>query len=386
MGHGSLVTAIPHHPSPIADHRSPITDNPPGDGAATAWIRFGLGGIKGVGEGAAQKIIAERDANGPFKSFEDFIHRVETKAVNKRVLECLVKTGAFDFGTESRGALFAAIDAAMAAASSSQRDAAAGQASMFDMLHTADGNGGNRSAGSVVPQNAPDFTSAEKLLFEKELLGFYVSGHPLAAYSGLAEALNSHREDELLNLGDKTEFRLCGIATGIQKKLSKKDNRPWSPFVVATRAANVPVNMYSDAYELYAKNLEAEKPVVVLGTILRSEDGARLNVKECYPLEPHLLQNIRKITWIIRPDDPRNDDFLSELRETLLKLSGDVRSEVAVLFDDDTLAVAETASALNWKLNPPDFQRLHKHPALAGVLIETRAIELKETSRWKRRG
>jgi DNA polymerase-3 subunit alpha len=355
-------------------------------GEANAWIRFGLGGIKGVGEGAAQKIIAERDAHGPYKSFEDFMHRVEAKAVNKRVLECLVKTGAFDFGTEHRGALFASIDAAIAAASSSQRDAASGQSSMFDMLQTGDAKGGSRSAGSVVAQNVADFPPAEKLLFEKELLGFYVSGHPLAAYSGLAEALNSHREDELLNLGDKTEFRLCGIATSIQKKLSKKDNRPWSPFVVATRAANVPVNMYSDAYELYAKHLEAEKPVVVLGTILRSEDGARLNVKECYPLESHMIQNIKKITWIIRPDDPRNDEFLSELRETLLKISGDVRSEVAVLFDDDTLAVAETAGALNWKLNPVDFQRIHKHPALAGVLIETRAIELKETARWKRRG
>lgn len=131
------------------------------------------------------------------------------------------------------------------------------------MLQTGDGNGGSRSAASVIPQNVPPHPRRETAL-RKELLGSTPPGHPLAAYSGLAEALNSHREDELLNLGDKTEFRLCGIATGIQKKLSKKDNRPWSPFVVATRAANVPVNMYSDAYELYAKNLEAEKPVAVL--------------------------------------------------------------------------------------------------------------------------
>jgi len=359
--------------------------SPQASSPSDSWIRFGLAGIKGVGEAASQRIIAERDANGPFKSFDDFIRRVDTKAVNKRVLECLVKTGAFDFGTETRGALFASVDAAIAAAASSQKDAAAGQASMFDMLQTSDGNGDNRSADSIVDTNAPDFSQAEKLQFEKELLGFYVSGHPLAAFSGLAEALNSHREDELLNLPDKTEFRLCGIATSIQKKLSKKDNRPWSPFVVATRAANMPVNMYADAYELYAKNLEAEKPVAVLGTILRSEDGARLNVKECYPLEPHLMNNIKKITWVIRPDDPRNDDFMLQLREMLLKTTGDIRNEVAVLFDDDTLAVAETAGALNWKLIPSDFQQLRKHPALAGVVIETRAIELKETNRWKRR-
>ncbi|HLP01659.1 MAG TPA: DNA polymerase III subunit alpha [Opitutaceae bacterium] len=371
----SVPSASPHNPSPVTNH-------PPSD----SWIRFGLAGIKGVGEAASQRIIAERDANGPFKNFEDFIHRVDTKAVNKRVLECLVKTGAFDFGPDSRGALFASVDAALAAASSSQKDAAAGQASMFDLLQTDDGNGASRSAGSIVDHKAPDFTQAEKLQFEKELLGFYVSGHPLAAYAGLAEALNSHKEDELLALPDKTEFRLCGIATSIQKKLSKKDNRPWSPFVVATRSANVPVNMYADAYELYAKHLEPEKPVAVLGTILRSEDGARLNVKECYPLEAHLVNNIKKITWIIRPDDPRNDDFCRQLREMLLKTTGDIRSEVAVLFEDNSLAVAETAGALNWKLVCPDFQQLRKHPALVGVLIETRSIELKETARWKRRG
>ena len=371
--------------TPVIKDRKPETGDRKG-GSADAWIRFGLAGIKGVGEGASQKIIAERDAHGPFKDFEDFIHRVDTKAVNKRVLECLVKTGAFDYAGQPRGALFAAVDAALSAAASSQKDAAAGQASMFDMLQTEDANGDSRSAGSIVDTAVADFTDAEKLQFEKELLGFYVSGHPLAAFAGLAEALNSHREEELLNLPDKTEFRLCGIATSIQKKLSKKDNRPWSPFVVATRSANVPVNMYADAYELYAKHLEAEKPVAVLGTILRSEDGARLNVKECYPLEPHLMNNLKKITWVIRPDDPRNDDFLRALREMLLKTTGDIRNDVAVLFDDDTLAVAETAGALNWKLVCPDFQKLRKHPALAGVVIETRAIELKETNRWKRRG
>jgi DNA polymerase-3 subunit alpha len=376
LGDRSSAQSAPSH------NPSPVTNNP----SSGSWIRFGLAGIKGVGESASQKIIAERDANGPFTGFDDFARRVDTKAVNKRVLECLVKTGAFDFAGETRGALFASVDAAISAAATSQRDAAAGQASMFDMLQTSDGNGDNRSAGSVVATNVPDFSEAEKLQSEKELLGFYVSGHPLAAFSGLAEALNSHAEEELLNLPDKTEFRLCGIATSIQKKLSKKDNRPWSPFVVATRTASLPVNMYADAYELYAKNLEAEKPVAVLGTILRGEDGARLNVKECYPLEPHLMNNIKKITWVIRPDDPRNDDFMLQLREMLLKTTGDIRNEVAVLFDDDTLAVAETAGALNWKLVCPDFQQLRKHPALAGVLIETRSIELKETSRWKRRG
>ena len=78
--------------------------------------------------------------------------------------------------------------------------------------------------------SAADFTSAERLQFEKELLGFYVSGHPLNAYSGLAESLCTHTEETVLLEGDRVEFRLCGIMSGINKKLSKKDNRPWAFF------------------------------------------------------------------------------------------------------------------------------------------------------------
>ena len=106
-------------------------DIPPRSGGA---IRFGLAGIKGVGELAAQKIIAEREANGPFSDFENFASRVDARALNKRVLEHLVKTGAFDFSGASRKKLFDGIDAALSAASSAARDKAAGQHSFLDML------------------------------------------------------------------------------------------------------------------------------------------------------------------------------------------------------------------------------------------------------------
>src|SRR5690606_25813123 len=104
------------------------------DVQASAGIRFGLAGIKGVGEQAAQKIIAEREASGPFHDFHDFVARVDSRALHKRVLEHLIKTGAFDYSGETRGALFAQIDEALAAAAARQRDAQAGQHSFLDML------------------------------------------------------------------------------------------------------------------------------------------------------------------------------------------------------------------------------------------------------------
>ncbi len=346
-------------------------------------IRFGLGAVKGVGESASQKIIAEREARGPYRDFHDFIARVDGRAINKRVLECLIKTGAFDYSGEKRGVLFAQIDEALGSVAARQRDAAAGQHSFLDTLN-------EPGPDETAPRNGSrpglkDFTLAERLQFEKELLGFYVSGHPMNVFAGLAEAASTHTEQQVLDLPDRTEFRLCGIATGIQKKLSRRDNRPWAPFNLATKRATVPVNMYADAYADYAKHLGENAPVVVLGTVLRSPDGARLNVKECYPLEAALPGIIRKITWVLHPDDTTAPDFIRKLREAVNAANGDTRIELAVRFEDGAAPVAEVANSLTWRVSAEKFQELRAHPAVAATLIEARRLELKEQRRWAKR-
>src|SRR5687767_2722306 len=129
-------------------------------------IRFGLAGIKGVGEQAAQKIIEEREANGPFKDFADFTSRVDARALNKRVLEHLVKTGAFDFSGAPRKPLFDGIDAAISAASSAARDKAAGQHSFLEMFaetpsdtrHTPNANPQTPNAERRTPNSSADST------------------------------------------------------------------------------------------------------------------------------------------------------------------------------------------------------------------------------------
>ncbi len=347
-------------------------------------IRFGLGAIKGVGEGAAQKIIAEREANGPYQDFSDFITRVDARALNKRVLECLIKTGAFDYSGEARGGLFAQIDEAMASASARQRDAEAGQESFLDLLHEpAPANGAKPSRNGS--SRHPDFTAAERLQYEKELLGFYVSGHPMNAYAGLAEAVSTHTEEKVMNEGDRVEFRLCGIASGITKKLSRRDNRPWAFFNLASRRATVAVNMYADAFESYGRTLAENQPVVVLGAVLRSPDGVRLNVKECYPLEGYLPGAVRKVTWLLKPEDPEVPDFLRKLRAAIDAANGETKIELGFLFDGRTAPVAETSFALNWRVTPEAFQQLRGHAAVAGTLVESRPVELKEQRRWGKR-
>ena len=357
-----------------------------------AKIRFGLAGIKGVGEQAAQKIIAEREAAGPFRDFADFIARVDARALNKRVLEHLIKTGAFDFSGESRGVLFTRIDAALAGAAAHARDKAAGQHSFMDMLAEEPPKKNGAAAtparnGTVsAPATTADFSSAERLQFEKELLGFYVSGHPLNAYTGLVEAFGTYTEEQVLEQGDRVEFRLCGVMSGITKRLSKKDNRPWAFFNLASKRATIAVNMYADAYENYGKVLAENLPIVVLGSVMRGNDGARLNIKEVYPLDSYVPGAVKKVCWLLQPDHPALPDFLNRLRAAIDAANGDTKVEFAFVFEDRVAPIAETSFALKWRVTGPAFQELRNHPACAGALVEARPFEIKETRRWAKRG
>lgn len=178
------------------------------------------------------------------------------------------------------------------------------------------------------------------------------------------------------------EFRMCGIASGITKKLSKKDNRPWCFFNLASKRATISVNMYADAYENYGKNLAENQPVVILGSVMRGDDGARLNVKECYSLDGHITQNIREITWLLHPNHPQLTEFLKKLRPALIAAGGDTRIKLGFVFEGRATPIAEAPSGLNWRVNPAVFQELRQHPAVAGTMVEARRMEIKETKRW----
>ena len=373
-------------PSPGTRNQEPGTPN--GGEAVSAAIRFGLAGVKGVGELAAQKIIAERDAKGPYAGFEDFAARVDGRAINKRVLEHLSKTGAFDFSGASRKKLFDGIDGAMATAANNARDKAAGQHSFMDML--------SEPAAPLSETRNPkpetrnrveeaDFTSAERLIFEKELLGFYVTGHPMNVYAGITDALDTYAVDDLLKQGDRVEFRLAGIVSNIIKRLSKKDNRPWAAFTLATKNASVALNLFADGYAAYGAILVENAPVLVLGNIITGTEGPRINVKECYPLENEVTRLVKKVTWLLHPAHPELPSFLRLLRETLNKQVGDTRVEFAFMFEKRIAPYAEASTALTWKLNGATFQQLRAHPAVAGVQLQTRALELKNDRKWSKK-
>ncbi len=237
-------------------------------------IRYGLAAIKNVGEAAMEAAIADRESGGPFASLEDFCARIDSKKLNKKGLECLVKCGAFDFTGAERAQLFSEIDEAMAFAASSHRDRAQGQVSLFDMIDTAPK--ATRKAGSTVKP----WTPAENLAFEKELLGFYVTGHPLDEYRPALETGKFVPIARLAEQEDKSTVTLAGALASVEKKFTKKESKPFAVVVLEDLSDQLEVMIWSDTYTKSASILVQGAVVQITGRLDLRDEGPRLSANE----------------------------------------------------------------------------------------------------------
>jgi len=216
-------------------------------------IRFGLAAIKNVGEAAMEAAIADRKANGLFKSMEDFCSRLDSRTVNKKILESLVKSGAFDWDGRHRAALFAAIESAMGAAASIQRDRASGQVSLFgsmeDLAPTPSVNGSETDVDR--------WTRADQLAHEKELLGFYVTGHPLDDYRGSLESSSYGSISEARTMTEPGSLRLAGLITSLEKKFTKKDNRSFGIMTLEDDSGTLELTAWDESFSKHELLLKA---------------------------------------------------------------------------------------------------------------------------------
>ena len=243
-------------------------------------IRFGLAAIKNVGESAMESAVEERGRSGAFKSLEDFCGRIDSKKLNKKSLECLVKCGAFDWMGVERAALFSEIEGAFAAAASSHRDRASGQVSLFDAFDAAPAPTKRSHAPRV-----PPWSTAEKLAFEKELLGFYVTGHPLDDYR---PALESGKYVPIARLGeqeDKSTVSIAGALTAVDKKFTKKDSKPFAVVVIEDLTASLEVMIWSEAYTKAQNHLVLGNVVSITGRLDRREEAPRISANDVKPLK-----------------------------------------------------------------------------------------------------
>ncbi len=257
------------------------------EGVEINAIRFGMAGVKNVGEGAVEEIVKERSANGPFKGLTDFCKRVDGHSANKKVLESLVRCGAFDFTKIPRSRLFAGVDFAMKSAESARKDKAAGQSTMFDMMLGGGRGGSDREETdeATLPKAEP-WPQSQELAGEKELLGFYVSGHPLLAHGKAAERYSLAKStEEFAKLSPRANTRLAGLVTAIRKVFTKKDQppRPMAIFQLERLDGNIEVVAFPDAFQEYGVHLKDEAPVLICGE-KQEGDQPKMQAQEIYPL------------------------------------------------------------------------------------------------------
>ena len=368
--------------TPVLAGSSAKNTDTPADGTVPpeSSIRFGMASIKGVGEGAAQIIIEERHANGPYASFSDFITRQSDKNVNRRVIEALIKTGAFDSLGEERSALLEGLDTELAEAVSKRRDLETGQVGLFDGL---DGEGFDH--GAKAAPDVPPMPMSEKLQYEKELLGFYISGHPMDAYAGLDVAIDSFRDpDDLNGFDDRQTFRLAGIVSNLAIKYTRKDSKQMAVFHLATRTHSYELIMFPKPYEQHGPRLEEGKLCLIHGIVGWRNGEVGLQAHEVYDLESSVPRIIQRINFILHPG-AKADDFIERLRETIDGEYGSTAVNLSFLVDGQ-IVETETAQSLTFTINGTNYRRLRRHPALAGVRIQSLPVQPIDDRRpWEKR-
>lgn len=331
-------------------------------------IRFGLAAVKGVGDTATFKILEEREKQGPFTDFIDFVNRIDLRTVNKRVLECLIYAGGFDEFGDDRQHLADSLESIMGEAMSLQKDKAAGQGLLFEFSQMEHEKGKN-GLRVCIDERGPKMTSKLKLKYEKELLGFYISGHPMNDYGGFDEVITSFNEESVKNLEDRTAFRLCGVVTNINKRIAKKDNRAWAFFNVGTRKGSYQVNIFSEAFEQYSKNLE-EGGIVLINGVAQNRDGeVRLNANEIFPLESRFPGLIHSVTWLLDKDDRLANAFLEKLADYVHEMPGTIEMQLAFKMDETQVMHVNMAQSLSTKADVKLLQELRHEPGVLGMRI-----------------
>ncbi|MEB3286902.1 MAG: DNA polymerase III subunit alpha [Vampirovibrionales bacterium] len=262
-------------------------------------IRFGMASVKNVGSGVVESILnarrdeADSENSKPFSSIEDFLNRVDSKVLNRKTLESLILCGAFDNVFESKNTsrkqLFANVDNLIHFASQAKDRKETGQASLFGLLEAQPGE--SEFGGLILSGPADEFTDEEIQAYEKQLLGFYVSSHPLDKLVETLPMLVTHNIAELKDTADATEVLIGGLVSGLAKKMTKKNKPIWIG-TIEDFTGGVEFVMFSESIERLCANdperISDGKKLILSGKLqFRGDESERYSVilNDAYPIE-----------------------------------------------------------------------------------------------------
>jgi len=273
---------------------------------AGGQIRFGLAAIKGVGQAAIESILEARGEK-PFTELFAFCERVDLRRVNRRVIEALIKCGAFDSTGVPRSRMASALDDALERGARFQRERDEGQTNLFDIM------GGTDDQVTIHWPNVPEWRETLRLGYEKESLGFYITGHPLTRYEKEIHGLTDTNTELIKELPDKTSVRLGGVIVKVQPKMTKKGDR--MAFVtVEDLAGLVEVIVFPDAFKACRDYLEPDTTVLISGELTVDEKGAastnKIKAKEIMLLENALEKMARRVVFSLSATGLERSDLV----------------------------------------------------------------------------
>ncbi|MFH1077542.1 MAG: DNA polymerase III subunit alpha [Pseudomonadota bacterium] len=276
-------------------------------------IRFGLAAVKNVGESAIESIVAARKVQGPFASIYDFCERADSRKVNKRVIESLIKCGAFDSTGSKRAQMTCVLEEALEIGQKRQKDKAIGQLNLF----------GSTKKSEKIRHNLPEideWNETQRLAFEKETLGFFVTGHPLEKYASI---LSSHTTADTSRLSDLTDGKhivIGGVLSGTKTISDRKGNR-MAFITLEDTYGSAEVTLFASVYAICAEYLQTDEALLVEGRISKDEKSIKILADSVVPLAR--AGELKACAVNFRIDASSVDRHrLEELREILARHSG----------------------------------------------------------------
>ncbi|MEJ5377991.1 MAG: DNA polymerase III subunit alpha [bacterium] len=313
-------------------------------------IRFGLGGVKNVGRKAIDAILQARK-KGPFKSLRDFCSRVDTQKVNKRVMESLIKCGAFDSFGGHRAQYMAGLDQVMEEAQRLHRARARGQMSMF-------GEVSNFSLpGDLLPEVEP-WEESRRLEHEKESLGFYVTGHPMERITDEVSSWCNANTETLASMADKAEVRMVGVKRSCKEVATKKGER-MGFLTLEDLHGSVEVVCFPEAYRQALPLIQKDLPLCVRGVLEHGEDSHKLVASEVLSVENAKALMASPLEVVVPASSIQERDLLN-LKELLRSYPGYRAMRIHMVLEGGEVAVLELPETLRVNLEDGFLARLRE--------------------------
>jgi DNA polymerase-3 subunit alpha len=343
-------------------------------------VRYGLCAIRGVGERAAEAIAGARDEHGPFTSLFDFCETVDLSSVNRQTMETLIKCGAFDRSEARREQMLAALDGAMRAGADVQRDRKNGQKSLFGGPAT-----GRPPVEPTLPDVAP-WPESQKLEYEYETLGFYLTGHPLEEHRELLDQFDTLTAESVEHAEDGDPVLIGGLVRGFETKITQSGRsagKRWARYSLEDLTGSVLCNMFGEQYERELRPQGNGECIFVRGNVSRRGNSPSISVTEVLPFN-RMRSTFTETVYLFIPGEKADDALMERLLALLNRFQGRTTVIVEVIEGDVATAV-QASSALKVQVNDAlivELERLLGPNRVRLIAAKDRA-ETEET-RWRR--